>query len=262
MQLAIQAQDLLHMHLHEAQKVVDQFETEVVPPHAPASAATNDFSTPFETVTASTKKGGGGAAAAGWADGFAALDPPPPTSKRQAAAAAAAAGMVVTGGLPPAAPTHKMRRQQQQARDAAEREAALTGGVPQVSARKIALAQQSSGHLASMISSDLSYGGASGGEEAPPTTYAPIDLPPGMRHASENPQKPGRVFTSDMIGPIIKGRRAELYWPDDNMWYLIEISDVAMQDRSAHIVYSTGETEVLNLDEIAQDGHMSLIESW
>jgi hypothetical protein len=30
----------------------------------------------------------------------------------------------------------------------------------------------------------------------------------------------------------------------------------------ADIMYSTGETEVLNLDEIAQDGHMSLIESW
>jgi hypothetical protein len=240
---------------------VDQFETEVAPAHAPASAADGDFSTPFQSGGASTKKGGGGAAAAGWADGFATLDAPPPTSKRQAAAAAAAAGMVVTGGLPPAAPTHKMRRQQQ-ARDAAEREAALAGGVPQVSARKIALAQQSSGHLASMISSDLSYGGASGGEEAPPTQYAPIDLPPGMQHASEKPQKPGRVFTSEMIGPIIKGRRAEMYWPDDNMWYLIEIIDVNMQDRSAHIVYSTGETEVLNLDEIAQDGHMSLIENW
>ncbi len=31
---------------------------------------------------------------------------------------------------------------------------------------------------------------------------------------------------------------------------------------AADIMYSTGETEVLNLDEIAQDGHMSLIESW
>jgi hypothetical protein len=42
-----------------------------------------------------------------------------------------------------------------------------------------------------------------------------------------------QVFTGDMIGPILKGRRAELYWPDDNMWYLIEISNVNMGDRTA-----------------------------
>jgi hypothetical protein len=50
---------------------------------------------------------------------------------------------------------------------------------------------------------------------------------------SRAPPLPLQVFTGDMIGPILKGRRAELYWPDDNMWYLIEISNVNMGDRTA-----------------------------
>jgi hypothetical protein len=42
--------------------------------------------------------------------------------------------------------------------------------------------------------------------------------------------------------------------------YLIEIHRVNVIDKTATIVYRTGEVEELNLQEIANEGHMSLIE--
>jgi hypothetical protein len=62
------------------------------------------------------------------------------------------------------------------------------------------------------------------------------------------------------IRPDLQGRQAEMYWPDDNMWYLIEIHAVNASNKTAIIVYRTGEVEELNLSEIANEGHMSLID--
>ena len=56
-----------------------------------------------------------------------------------------------------------------------------------------------------------------------------------------------------------KGRQAELYWPDDNLWYLVEIQNVNLRSKKATIAYTTGEVEELDLPEIIKDGHMSLI---
>lgn len=61
------------------------------------------------------------------------------------------------------------------------------------------------------------------------------------------------------IGPGLIGRRAELYWPDNNLWYLIEIRAVNLGARTASILYTTGEVEELDLDEIVKEGHLSLI---
>lgn len=83
--------------------------------------------------------------------------------------------------------------------------------------------------------------------------------PPGMSHSAKSPQAPGRLLTNDDISSSLQGRKAELFWPDDNLWYLIEIHRVDVVARSAQIIYTTGETEILNLDEIVQEGHMSLI---
>ena len=52
---------------------------------------------------------------------------------------------------------------------------------------------------------------------------------------------------------------AELYWPDDNCWYLVQIKAVDIEKQTAQISYVTGETEELNLTEISAAGHMSLI---
>eukprot|EP00877_Chromochloris_zofingiensis_P006374 jgi/Chrzof1/1990/Cz10g28310.t1 len=79
--------------------------------------------------------------------------------------------------------------------------------------------------------------------------------------SAPQPQLPGRLLTLQDIKPDLKGRQAEMFWPDDNMWYLIEIHRVNVMDRTATIVYRTGEVEDLNLQEIAQEGHMSLIET-
>lgn len=56
-----------------------------------------------------------------------------------------------------------------------------------------------------------------------------------------------------------RGRLAELYWPDDGYWYLIEIQDVNSAAMTAHIMYMTGDTEELQLGDIIRDKHMHLI---
>ncbi len=51
----------------------------------------------------------------------------------------------------------------------------------------------------------------------------------------------------------------QLYWPDDRLWYLVEIAGVNAKNKSAKILYTTGEEEDLDLEEIVRDGHMSLL---
>lgn len=40
-----------------------------------------------------------------------------------------------------------------------------------------------------------------------------------------------------LLCAYLQGRQAEMFWPDDNMWYLIEIHRVNVIDKSATIVY-------------------------
>ncbi len=77
--------------------------------------------------------------------------------------------------------------------------------------------------------------------------------------ASAKPLGIGRLLTEDDVGQDLKGRQAELFWPDDNLWYLIEIQNVNAKIKQARIMYTDGSTEELDLDEIIRDGHMSLI---
>jgi len=77
--------------------------------------------------------------------------------------------------------------------------------------------------------------------------------------ASLKPLGTGRLLTEDDLGPDLKGRQAELYWPDDNLWYLIEIQAMNLRQKAAKIMYTDGSTEELDLEEIIRDGHMSLI---
>ena len=81
-----------------------------------------------------------------------------------------------------------------------------------------------------------------------------------LHDSAPQPQLPGRLLTAADIRPDLKGRQAEMFWPDDNMWYLIEIHVVDVASKTATIVYRTGEVEELNLQEIANEGHMSLID--
>ena len=72
-------------------------------------------------------------------------------------------------------------------------------------------------------------------------------------------QAPGRLLTYADISEALAGRKAELYWPDDNLWYLIQIQGVDVTTRRAQILYTTGEAETLSLDDIVREGHLSLI---
>lgn len=81
----------------------------------------------------------------------------------------------------------------------------------------------------------------------------------GLQHAAEQPQAPGRLLTRQDVTPALVGRKAELFWPDDNLWYLVEFHSIDLATRQAQVMYTNGEAEALDLDEICKDGHMSLI---
>jgi hypothetical protein len=94
----------------------------------------------------------------------------------------------------------------------------------------------------------------------PPLQFQNHAATANLLDSAPQPQLPGRLLTAADIQPDLKGRQAEMFWPDDNMWYLIEIHRVNAADKTATIVYRTGEVEELNLQEIANEGHMSLID--
>ncbi|KAI8468787.1 MAG: hypothetical protein J3K34DRAFT_515351 [Monoraphidium minutum] len=101
-------------------------------------------------------------------------------------------------------------------------------------------------------------GGGPGGDA--PLVFTNTAATANLLDAAPHPQLPGRLLRMEDITTELIGKLAEMFWPDDNMWYLIEIQRVNAGDKTATIVYKTGEIEDLNLQEIAQEGHMSLIE--
>eukprot|EP00198_Chlamydomonas_reinhardtii_P014339 XP_001703676.1 predicted protein [Chlamydomonas reinhardtii] len=87
--------------------------------------------------------------------------------------------------------------------------------------------------------------------------------PAGYKASSSRPQASTggnvRYLMLEDIGDGLVGRHAELFWPDDNLWYLIEIQEVYAAQREARVLYSTGDFETLSLEETARDMHMVLI---
>eukprot|EP00192_Tetraselmis_astigmatica_P025441 CAMPEP_0117655924 /NCGR_PEP_ID=MMETSP0804-20121206/4533_1 /TAXON_ID=1074897 /ORGANISM="Tetraselmis astigmatica, Strain CCMP880" /LENGTH=280 /DNA_ID=CAMNT_0005462297 /DNA_START=44 /DNA_END=886 /DNA_ORIENTATION=+ len=81
----------------------------------------------------------------------------------------------------------------------------------------------------------------------------------GLKAAAPNLQALGRLLTHVDITPELRGRHAELFWPEDNLWYVITIHEVNPATKTAQIMYTTGETEELDLNEIVRDRHMSII---
>lgn len=84
------------------------------------------------------------------------------------------------------------------------------------------------------------------------------DQPTGEAIWSDSPHGSGRLATLSDV-PKLKGRRAELYWPDDKKWYLVDMVSVTHEDNNAQAMYTSGEVEELDLKEIIQDGHLSLL---
>ena len=87
-----------------------------------------------------------------------------------------------------------------------------------------------------------------------------ITAPPAhLKPSSTQLQAKGRFLETADVGPHLRGRWAELYWPDDGHWYLIEIQNVSSAGLTAHIMYYTRDTEELQLGDIIRDRHMHLI---
>lgn len=115
------------------------------------------------------------------------------------------------------------------------------------------------GGAAAAPAADEQEGAAAGDPtSAPPLPNFPHGTTAGG-HASEKPNPAGRMLKPSDVGPSLAGRFAELLWPDDALWYVVQIASVDARARTAQIIYSTGEQEDLDLDEILRDEHMSLL---
>jgi hypothetical protein len=70
---------------------------------------------------------------------------------------------------------------------------------------------------------------------APVAVYEPEPNPfvrPGYQ-AADQPLPTGRLLTAADVSPALTGRQAELFWPDDGKWYLIQFNQVDMAARKA-----------------------------
>ncbi|KAG2486955.1 hypothetical protein HYH03_014452 [Edaphochlamys debaryana] len=76
---------------------------------------------------------------------------------------------------------------------------------------------------------------------------------------TESKYPSGRLLKAEDMTPALKGRHAELFWPDNQLWYLVEIINVNAKTKQAKIVYASGEEEDLDLAEIVREGHMALL---
>ena len=54
-----------------------------------------------------------------------------------------------------------------------------------------------------------------------------------QRYATESRNRTGRLMTQADVGPALLGRQGELYWPDDGMWYLVQVQQLDMATRQA-----------------------------
>lgn len=78
---------------------------------------------------------------------------------------------------------------------------------------------------------------------------------------TESATPSGTPLTEANLTPELRGTMAELFWPDDALWYLVEIQSYNVLSRKAKILYATGEVEDLEIDEILKDGHLRLFEA-
>lgn len=77
---------------------------------------------------------------------------------------------------------------------------------------------------------------------------------------SKTPSANTKQLTHHDVSQNLVSAMAELFWPDDGLWYPVRIESIDALTRSAKIVYLPGlEEEDLNLDDIIRDGHMMLM---
>lgn len=86
---------------------------------------------------------------------------------------------------------------------------------------------------------------------------APIQFTGPIVSDSRNPT--GRPVTAEDVSRALIGRQAELFWPDDAKWYMTTIVDIDPDSYQAKVQYHTGEFEALDLEDVIQDGQLSLL---
>ena len=87
-------------------------------------------------------------------------------------------------------------------------------------------------------------------------------------------QAVGRLLTYADIDEGLRGHRAELFWPVDSLWYLIEIRDVDLNTQRASVMcvlksiqYPTISWTVpmillsLQAEDLSEKGNMTLLSS-
>lgn len=62
------------------------------------------------------------------------------------------------------------------------------------------------------------------------TSHDPACWPPSPR---PQPLPTGRLLTAEDVSPALTGRQAELFWPDDGKWYLIQFNAIYLDSRKA-----------------------------
>jgi len=65
---------------------------------------------------------------------------------------------------------------------------------------------------------------------------------------------PGRPLRDSDISPSLEGQRAEMFWPDDNLWYLVEIATVDMRTHQVRITYTFISVYMIVLQGAARGG--------
>lgn len=237
--LAHHALELITNHQRDLEATTQQFEDEVAAAPMAAQDAYNPFEQPYSAA-------GGRGRGKGYADQWDSLEPlAAPSLKRTPAQAGGGGGVSGAYGGPPVVMKKRVRDDPRAMAAAVLAQGDEFGGMPGF------------GGGASSNPSSMQGGGDA---MYPPLTFMNHERTAGLMDSAQQPQLPGRLLQVSDIKPDLQGRQAEMYWPDDNMWYLIEIHRVNVVDKSATIVYRTGEVEELNLQEIANEGHMSLIE--
>ncbi|KAG2434312.1 hypothetical protein HYH02_012334 [Chlamydomonas schloesseri] len=252
-QLAQQAHDLLEMHALELERVTDDLEKELRKNNPDGGLDyLQDFT--LDTGRGKTPR----------LDEFnmslqqeLSLPPPPAAAPAAAPKKAAAAANVASKGKRP--------RDEDGGAGGAGGGAPTPAG-PQAVKKKASTAaplnSQPSTFEDYQIESLPAYEEPGAAAEANPVPFM-RPPPAGYKASSSRPQASTggnvRYLMLEDIGDGLVGRHAELFWPDDNLWYLIEIQEVYVAQREARVLYSTGDFETLSLEETARDMHMVLI---
>lgn len=77
--------------------------------------------------------------------------------------------------------------------------------------------------------------------------HVPFMKPPpdGYKSSAQRPQaQHGRYLVASDISQALVGRHAELFWPDDNLWYLIEIQEASVPVWSLLCARETGRQQL------------------